>query len=58
MKYEEVYLKDYAGVGKAVRSLGLYFDFYNHWRVHQTLGYRTPAEVYADADTPTEALIR
>jgi putative transposase len=46
LKYEEVYLNDYAGVGEAVRSLGNYFRFYNHERPHQALGYETPASVY------------
>ncbi|MFC1601395.1 IS3 family transposase, partial [Candidatus Sumerlaeota bacterium] len=46
VKYEEVYLKDYEDVRDATRSLGRYFEFYNHERLHQSLGYRTPAAVY------------
>lgn len=46
VKYEEVYLKDYGTVGEARQGLGNYFAFYNHERLHQSLGYRTPAAVY------------
>jgi len=46
VKYEEVYLKDYAGVPAAVTGLGAYFDFYNRERLHQALDYRTPQAVY------------
>lgn len=46
VKYEEVYLKDYQTVPEAVRSLRAYFTFYNDERVHQSLDYRTPAQVY------------
>ena len=46
VKYEEVYLKDYGDVKDAVRQLGDYFRFYNNRRPHQSLGYKTPAEVY------------
>ena len=46
MKYEEVYLKDYADGWEAEASLARYFDFYRHRRIHQALGYRTPGEVY------------
>ena len=46
VKYEEVYLKEYAGVPEAIGSLGSYLRFYNEERLHQSLGYRPPAAVY------------
>jgi putative transposase len=46
IKYEEVYLQDYAGMGDAQRGLGRYFPFYNEERPHQSLGYQTPRGVY------------
>jgi len=46
VKYEEVYLKDYASVPEARENLVQYFRFYNHQRPHQSLDWRTPAEVY------------
>ena len=46
VKYEEVYLKDYSTAWEAEDSLTSYFHFYCHERIHQSLGYRTPAEVY------------
>jgi hypothetical protein len=47
VNYEEVYLRDYADVEEARRSLRAYFRFCNEQRLLQALGYRTPAEVYA-----------
>jgi len=46
VKYEEVYIKSYESVNECRSSLGTYFEFYNQERVHQALGYATPAEVY------------
>ena len=46
VKYEEVYLKDYLDLSEAAESLAGYFHFYNHERIHQSLDWRTPAEVY------------
>jgi putative transposase len=47
LKYEEVYLKDYASVTEAKDSIARYFHFYNHQRLHQSLDYRTPAAIYS-----------
>jgi putative transposase len=46
VKYEEVYLHDYANPREAREGLSAYFLFYNKARPHQALGYRTPAETY------------
>ena len=46
LKYEEVYLKDYQLVAEAEAGIGRYMRFYNQERLHQSLGYRTPASVY------------
>jgi len=46
VKYEEVYLKDYATPREARQGLTAYLGFYNERRLHQALGYRTPAAVY------------
>ena len=47
VKYEEVYLRDYADGWEAHAHLAAYFHFYSHERIHQSLDYRTPAEIYA-----------
>lgn len=46
VKYEEVYLKDYGTVWEAEDSLSAYFHFYCHQRIHQSLDYQTPADMY------------
>ena len=46
VKYEEVYLHDYASPKEAHQNLSRYIPFYNYQRPHQSLQYRTPATVY------------
>jgi putative transposase len=49
VKYEEVYLNEYQSVEDLRHRLGLYFQYYNNERTHQSLSNLTPAEVYANA---------
>ena len=51
LKYEEVYLNAYASVAEAKSGIGSWLDFYNEERQHQSLGYRTPRQVY-EAECP------
>ena len=46
VKYEEVYLKEYADAWETKESLQRYFEFYNYRRPHQSLKYQTPFEAY------------
>lgn len=46
VKYEYVYLQDIQTVQEAWLGLRDYFNFYNNERFHQSLDYRTPADVY------------
>lgn len=61
VKYEEVYLHEHATVELLAAGLEGYFWHYCHERPHQSLGYRTPAEVYglsANAGEPGVAVSR
>lgn len=49
LKYEDVYLNAYDSGAALFAGLERYFDFYNHARFHQALGYRTPAQIYLAA---------
>jgi putative transposase len=46
LKYEEVYLKNYASRKEAAEGIDWYFNFYNNERIHEKLGYITPKIVY------------
>lgn len=49
LKYEYVYLNELETVTQARTGLAEFFRFYNHERLHQSLGYLTPAQVYFHA---------
>jgi putative transposase len=46
VKYEDIYIKDYERVPELESGMTAYFRFYDEDRPHQSLGYRTPGEVY------------
>ena len=46
VKYEDIYIKDYLTVPALEIGLSDYFDLYNYERPHQSLDYRTPAEIH------------
>ena len=48
VKYENIYPHNYETPREAERGLADYFEFYNHERPHQALGYRTPAAAYSE----------
>jgi putative transposase len=46
LKYEDIYLRDYESVKQAREGISRYFGFYNNERLHQSLAYRCPRDVY------------
>lgn len=46
VKYEDIYLKQYADISEAEKGLKEYFHFYNFEREHSSLNDKTPSEVY------------
>jgi putative transposase len=46
IKYEDIYIHDYASPKELRHGLGEYIPHYNNRRPHQALGYRTPADLY------------
>ncbi len=47
VKYENIYVQEYPMVVDAKNGLGTYFNVYNTERLHQSLDYQTPWEVYS-----------
>ena len=52
VKYEDIYLKGYETVPALAAGLDDYFQLYNYERPHQSLGYRTPADVHFAVEVP------
>ena len=46
LRYEDIYLRDYATVSDLVVGLQRYFAFYNHERPHQSLNYTVPGKAH------------
>ncbi len=54
VKYEEIYLNDYATTDDLRKALRKYFHFYNTERPHQTFDGATPLEIYQQATIETK----
>jgi putative transposase len=50
-KREEFYLNEYVDVNELKKAIRAYMEFYNQRRWHQSLGYKTPADVYFGGNT-------
>lgn len=46
IKYEDIYIRDYCNGAELYAGVKQYFFFYNTERLHSSLQYRPPAEVY------------
>jgi putative transposase len=46
LKYEDIYINEYTSPKELRRGIAAYIEGYNHRRPHQSLDYKTPAEVY------------
>lgn len=46
VKYENIYLHDYADGKDLYQGLGEYFDYYCNKRLHSSLSYKTPVEIF------------
>jgi len=55
VKYEHVYLQEIQTVQEAWSGLREFFSLYNNERFHQSLDYRTPAQVYLGRQQDDEA---
>lgn len=54
VKYEDVHLKRYESVREMKTGISAYFTHYNTRRLHQSLDYQTPQEVYNGTPPPTK----
>lgn len=50
-KYEHIYINPPDSIEQLRQGLKKFIDFYNYQRPHQSLGYRTPSQVYYDDDS-------
>ncbi len=50
IKYEHLYLHNYDTVISLMKGLRRVFLFYNEQRIHQSLDYKTPIEIYKECN--------
>ncbi len=55
IKYEEIYLNEYKNIKALNQAIEKYINSYNQRRLHSALGYKTPNEVYYQADNNLDA---
>jgi len=55
-KHEDLYLNQYESAVALRRGIERYVEFYNSRRFHQSLDYRRPDEVYAEAMESQESV--
>ena len=48
VKQECVYIHEFESVAESIKAISEYFKFYNKIRPHQSLNYKTPAEIYLE----------
>ena len=53
IKYEDIYIRCYETPKELRHGIGAYIEHYNYCRPHQSLEYKTPAEIYLAAIAPT-----
>jgi putative transposase len=46
LKYENIYIYEYDDMRSVNKGVGKYISFYNNERMHMSLDYKTPSEVY------------
>ena len=56
LKYECVYLSEFATGSQARTGIGLWMDFYDRRRPHSALNDRTPQEAYTDGGTARKSV--
>jgi Transposase and inactivated derivatives len=58
LKHEHVLIHSFETVPEARESIGRFIDVYNYKRLHQSLDYKTPSEVYFDYKSMPSATLR
>jgi putative transposase len=56
LKHEHVLLHSFGDLRQARQSIGEFIRLYNFRRLHQSLGYQTPAEVYGNKAAPVHQI--